>query len=111
MNSARVKSDAPQAPRQFIGNHDGTMAAARAANPDRQIRLAFALILRQEVIKQICKALQRVFDLGLVFQVLHDAPVAAGKRPEFSDEKRVRQMTDIEKQFHLARRAESVAKA
>src|SRR5437588_11351313 len=87
------------------------MTSAGTSNPNRQVRLPFSVILGQQVIEQVSKALQSLFDLGLIFQVFDDAPVAAWQRPQRVDKERIRQVAHIEKQFHFSRRAEPMAEA
>src|SRR5712671_1205662 len=107
----RVKAGALQSSGDLIRYHYRTVTSAGAANSHGQIRFAFALILRQKVIKQIAKSFQRLFDLRLCFQILHDPPIASSQLSQLANKERIWQVTHIEQQFHVARRAELVPKA
>src|SRR5712691_583420 len=111
MHGVRVESSAAQALRQLIRDHHRTVTPASATDSDSEIRLALALVLRQEVIEQIAEATQSLFHLGLGFQVLDNAPVAASQRAQSVDKKGIRQMANVKHEFHVPRRAELVPKA
>src|SRR5438270_9910098 len=87
------------------------MSSAGASDSDRQIRLAFTLILRQQVVKQIREAPYRLLDFGLILQVLDHAPIRAGKWSKILHKERIRKMAHVEQQFHFSRRAEAMTKA
>src|SRR5258706_12078131 len=70
-----VKAGALQSSGNLIRYHYRTVTSAGAANSHGQIRFAFALILRQKVIKQIAESFQRLFNFRLRFQVLHDSAI------------------------------------
>src|SRR5262245_33688298 len=66
MGGARIETGLAQARREFIRNHHRPMTTAGASNTNRQIGLSLALVLRQQVIQQISKAPQRLFNLRLL---------------------------------------------
>ena len=87
------------------------MTTTRAADADCNVGLPFPLILRQQVVQQIRKARERFCDLRLAVQIFHHAPIGAGQSFQPIDKKWVGQVPDIEQQFNISGRAESMTKA
>ena len=71
MYNSRIITAASQSTAQSICDHDGTVTAAGATYAYRHIRFSFALVLRQQVVKQVAETVQSLLDLGLRFQVVH----------------------------------------
>src|SRR5271169_6944495 len=76
----------PQASAHVLRNHHGAMLAARAAEGDRQVALAFPHIVRQEINQQLGDALDELFGLRKRTYVLRHLGVASGERAELGDE-------------------------
>ncbi len=56
MDHARVKPVSSQPAAECIRDHHGPMTSASAANSHRHIRLSFAFVQRQQIVKQITEA-------------------------------------------------------
>src|ERR1035441_2783627 len=73
----------------FLGDHDGAVLAAGAAEGDRQVALALVNVVRQQE-EQIGNSARDEFPrLGKRPNVLGNAGIAACQRPELGDEMRV----------------------
>src|SRR5262245_53346904 len=86
------------------------MASTGATNAYREIRFSFALVLRQQICKQLSKAPERLFDFRLIFEIFHDSPIGAGQGTQTVNKKWVRQVTHIKQQLHVPGRSESMSK-
>ena len=82
----------------FFRNHDGAVLSAGATEGDGQITLAFVDVVRQQVNQQIGDAGDEFPGLRKRANVLGEARMTSGERPEFGDEMRVGQEADIEHQ-------------
>ena len=82
----------------FLGDHDGTVLAAGAAECDGQIALAFVNVMRQQVDEQIGDARDEFARLRERTNVFGQARIAPGQRPELGNEMRIGQKAHIEDQ-------------
>ena len=65
MSGLRVEACAAQAARESVGDHHGAVATARAADANRDIRLSFPFVKRQEIIEQVAETSERLFHVWL----------------------------------------------
>src|SRR6476646_7353705 len=77
----RVLALAP-APGQVLGDGDGAMAPAGAADGDRQVRRALADVLRQQEVQQRFEVLVERAQLAVAADVVDDPLVVAGQRAQ-----------------------------
>ena len=75
------------------------MPPARAADRDRQVRLALAPVEGQEELQQVPEPLEELAALGVLEDELVHPLVAPVERPEPGDEVRVREEADVEDQI------------
>ena len=80
----------------LLGDHDGAVLSAGAAEGDRQIALAFVNVVRQKVDQQVGDAGDELAGLGKRADVFGDPRVAPGQRTEFGHEMRVGQKAHVE---------------
>src|SRR4051812_42454052 len=65
--------------REALGDHHGAVAAAGAADADRQVRLALAQVVRQEVIEQRQQPLEELADAVRALDVVDHRLVLTGE--------------------------------
>src|ERR1035441_3474674 len=70
----------------FLRDHDGAVLAAGAAEGDRQVALALVDVVRQQEEQIGNRARDELARLGKRPNVLGNAGIAAGQRPELGDE-------------------------
>src|SRR5687768_971863 len=103
MDHMSIETGATQSSSQGVCDHYGTMTPARATNANRHVGLTFALVLWQQIVKQIAEAVQRFLHLRLRSQVFYDALIVSGERFEVRDKVRIGQMSHIKQKLQIAR--------
>src|SRR5687767_10945578 len=103
MDHMGIETGSTQSSSQSVCDHNGTMTPAGATDANRHVRLTFALVLWQQIVKQIAEAVQRFLDLRLRSQVFYDALIVSGERFEVRDEVGIGQMPHIKQQLQIAR--------
>src|SRR5579863_4015405 len=106
-----LESGLLQALANLARNHNRTMMAARAPEPDGQIAFAFANIVRDQVNQQIGDAVYKLLRLWKRADIARHAGVPAGELLELRNIIRIRQESDIEYQIAIGRHSMPVAKA
>ena len=87
-----------------VGDGDRAVAAAGAADRDRQVALALGDVGGDEELEQRQQAAVELAGLGPGLDVLADLLVQAGQRPQLVDVVRVGQEADVEGEVGVARR-------
>src|SRR2546423_10303051 len=78
------------------------MTSSSATDSNRQIGLALALVLGQEIIQKIAKSFQRLLDFRLGLQVFNHARIGARQILQFRNKVGIREMPHIEQQLHFS---------
>src|SRR5450631_1627860 len=89
----------------FLGDHDGAVLAAGAAERDRQVALALVDVVRQQEEQIGNSARDELASLRKRADVLGNAGIAACQRPELGDEMRVGQKAYVGHHIGVLREA------
>src|ERR1700733_12816126 len=92
-------------------NHNRTMMPARASEPDGEVALAFANIVRDQVNQQIGNAVDKLLRLWKRANIASHARVPSRELLELGNIIRIRQESDLEHQIVKGRHSMPVAKA
>src|SRR3954469_14511494 len=88
-----------------LRNHDRSVPAASAADPDRQVRLALGDVLRHQEPKQVERVFEEVVRRVGLLKEGADLAVATGVRTQPGHEMRIGQEADVEQQIRVDRNA------
>src|SRR5918992_3593243 len=83
---------------QVLGDGHRAVAAARAADGDHEVGLALGDVLRQQIIEQRHHVVVELLEAAVAADVVDDALVEAGERPQVGLVVRVREEADVEGQ-------------
>src|SRR5439155_702827 len=95
----------------LLGDHHRPMMAARAAERDREIALAFTDVVRQQIDQKVGDALDELDGLRERSDIARDFGIAAGKLLERWNVIGIGEEPDIENQVAIGRHAMAVAEA
>ena len=95
--------------RELLGDHDAAVPAAGAAERDRQVRLAFALVAGQQQREQPVELVEELPGAALREHVVADGRVEPGERAQLLDPVRVRQEPAVEHEIDVEREPVLVA--
>ena len=95
--------------RDLLSDHDAAMAAAGAADPDRQVRLALAPVRREQQREQAVELVEELGGVGLAEHVVAHLGVGPGERAQLLDPVRVREEAAVEHEVDVERQAVLVA--
>ena len=98
-----------EALRELLGDHDAAVPAAGAAERDRQVRLALALVAGQQQREEPVELVEELARAALREHVVADRRVEAGERAELLDPVRIRQEPAVEHEVDVEREPVLVA--
>ena len=92
-----------------MGHHDASVMTAGAAEGDRQIALALADVVRQQIDEQFRNALQKLLSLRKASDVAGHIAVLSGELLELWNIVRIRQEADVEHQIAVGGHTVAIA--
>src|SRR5512146_642846 len=90
-----------QGARQALGHVYRSVAASRAADPDREIALALLLVSRQQVFEEFYQTGEERPGLRVLLDVGRHGRILARLRLQLGHEMGVREETDVEQQVEI----------
>jgi hypothetical protein len=88
---------------ELLGDRHRAVAPARAADRDREIRLALALIGRHQEFEEAFEPLQQLVTLGVLHDEVAHARITPVERSQLVDEVRVGEEADVEDEIGVDR--------